>query len=259
MRSEDIALFLNSLSGPTLHPDGSRAAVSVTRPDFATDSYVGQLWEVPLDDGGAPRRLTRGFRDSAPAYSPDGSVLAFLRAAAPGERPQLMVVDSRGGEPVAVTEQKLGVSAFVWAPDSRRLVFAARVPAEGRYGTVDGVGPGAEDARLVTGYKYRMNGAGYTGDKRTHLFMVDAPDLQAEPAVAPVGRARKATEDAGAKFSAVAAARQLTGADADHGVRPSARTAGRCTSPLPCTTAPTRICGATSMPWTSRPPKPRRG
>ena len=215
MRSEDIALF-NSLSGPTLHPDGSRAAVSVTRPDFATDSYVGQLWEVPLDDGGAPRRLTRGFRDSAPAYSPDGSGLAFLRAAAPGERPQLMVVDSRGGEPVAVTEQKLGVSAFVWAPDSRRLVFAARVPAEGRYGTVDGVGPGAEDARLVTGYKYRMNGAGYTGDKRTHLFMVDAPDLQAEPAVAPVGRARKATEDAGAKFSAVAAARQLTGADADH-------------------------------------------
>ena len=215
MRSEDIALF-NSLSGPTLHPDGSRAAVSVTHPDFASDSYVGQLWEVPLDDGGASRRLTRGFRDSAPAYSPDGGALAFLRAAAPGERPQLMVVDSRGGEPVAVTEQKLGVSAFVWAPDSRRLVFAARVPAEGRYGTVDGVGPGAEDARLVTGYKYRMNGAGYTGDKRTHLFMVDAPDLQAEPAVAPVGRARKSTEDAGAEFSALAPARQLTSADADH-------------------------------------------
>jgi dipeptidyl aminopeptidase/acylaminoacyl peptidase len=217
VRSEDIAL-LNSASAPTVHPDGGRAAVSATHPDFASDSYVGQLWEVPLDDGGgAPRRLTRGFRDTAPAYSPDGHCLAFLRAAGPGERAQLMVVGSRGGEPVAVTDEKLGVSSFVWSPDSRRLVFVARVPADGRYGTMDGVGPGAEDARLVTGYKYRLNGIGYTGDKRAQLFAVDAPDVQAEPPVAPVGRAaRRADRDGDAAFSPVPEARRLTFADADH-------------------------------------------
>ncbi|MBT1001758.1 S9 family peptidase [Paenarthrobacter sp. DKR-5] len=211
MKAEHLPL-LKSVSAPALHPDGSRVVVAVTRPDFAADSYVGQLWEVPLEEG-SPRRLTRGFRDTAPRFSPDGSMLAFLRAEA-GGRPQLHVADARGGEPFALTDQKLGVSEFDWSPDSTQLVFGSRVPEEGRYGTVDGVAPGAEDPRRITGFKYRMNGAGYLTDKRAQLFVVDVPDLDHEPPVPPAGRAKK---DAGeTPFSAVPQARQLTKADADH-------------------------------------------
>src|SRR6478735_6052175 len=75
VKSEHLPL-LHSVSAPAVHPDGSRAVVSVIRPDFDADAYVGQLWTVPLggeatdqdpmDPGQRPRRLTRGFRDTAP-------------------------------------------------------------------------------------------------------------------------------------------------------------------------------------------------
>src|SRR5690554_4230946 len=141
MKPSDICL-LKSVSKPTLAPDGSRAVVAVTRPDLAADSYVGQLWSVDLN-GGSPRRITRGFRDSAPAFSPDGSLIAFLRAGQK-DAPQLHVMSSTGGEPLKVTDQKLGVSAFEWSPDGSRIAFLSRVPEEGRYGTVDELGSGAE-------------------------------------------------------------------------------------------------------------------
>ncbi|MDQ0028228.1 S9 family peptidase [Arthrobacter bambusae] len=212
MKAEQLPL-LNSVSAPAGHPDGTRAVVSVTRPDFDADAYLGQLWSVPFDQAMRPRRITRGFRDTAPAFSPDGSVLAFLRATPEG-KPQLHVVEADGGEPQAKTEQKLGVSEFSWAPDSRRIVFSSRVPEDGRYGTVDGVGAGSEDPRLITDNQYRLNGLGYTADKPAQLFVVDIPELGAEPPVVPVGRAAKA---GGADAAAlVPQAVQLTFGAADH-------------------------------------------
>lgn len=194
MKPEDLPL-LKSVSAPAAHPDGTRAVVSVIRPDFDADSYVGQLWTVPLDPEKLPRRLTRGFRDTAPAFSPDGLVLAFLRATADG-KPQLHVVEAAGGEPQVLTNARLGVSSFAWSPDSHSIVFGARTPDDGRYGTLDGVSAGAEDARLITDYKYRMNGVGYTADKPVQLYIVDVPELDEEPRVAPAGRALKACKAA---------------------------------------------------------------
>jgi len=84
LRADELEL-LHTLSPPTLHPDGDRAVVAVIRPDVAGNDYVGQLWSVPIA-GGAPTRLTRGHRDTAPRHSPDGQLLAFCgpaRTAAP--------------------------------------------------------------------------------------------------------------------------------------------------------------------------------
>lgn len=221
MKSEHLPL-LNSVSAPAVHPDGTRAVVSVTRPDFDADSYVGQLWTVPLDPHGPdqrPRRLTRGFRDTAPEFSPDGRALAFLRSAA-GGKPQLHVVEADGGEPQSLTAAPLGVGSFAWSPDSARIVFTSRTPAEGRYGSIEGVGAGSEDARLITDFQYRMNGLGYTADKPLQLFVLDVPALDAEPKVAPAGRAAKALGAAADPKAAAAAmlpaATQLTTGPADH-------------------------------------------
>jgi dipeptidyl aminopeptidase/acylaminoacyl peptidase len=166
---------------PSIHPTDDVAVVSVTRPDLGADAYVGQLWIVPLD-GGAPRRLTRGLRDSAPRYSPDGSVIAFLRSS-PGAPAQLHVVASTGGEPIPVTAEKLGVSAFAWSPDASSLAYTTRVPEQGRYGTVPEISADAEAPRRFTTRTYRANGVGYTTDRRSSLFVVDVPDLDAEPVV----------------------------------------------------------------------------
>ena len=215
--------LLKSVSAPAVHPDGSRAVVSVIRPDFDADTYVGQLWTVPLDPEKLPRRLTRGFRDTAPAFSPDGLVLAFLRAT-PDGKPQLHVVEAAGGEPQVLTNAKLGVSSFAWSPDSHSIVFGARTPDDGRYGTLDGVSAGAEDARLITDYQYRMNGVGYTADKPLQLYIVDVPELDDEPRVAPAGRALGAHKLTALKADAKSAAAETdTDTLAAEALLPSAR------------------------------------
>lgn len=94
MRPEHLDL-LAMCATPTLHPDGNLAIVSVVRPALDSNEYVGGLWSVPLDESGPPRRLTRGHRDTAPAISRDGRLVAFLRAEKKG-KPQLYVVEVGG-------------------------------------------------------------------------------------------------------------------------------------------------------------------
>lgn len=220
MKPENLSL-LKSVGQPTVHPDGTRCVVSVTRPDFDADAYVGQLWSVPTAPGALPRRITRGFRDTAPSFSPDGQVLAFLRASVDGPH-QLYLVQAAGGEPQAVTDRLLGVTGFAWAPDSHRMVFSSPEPDDGRYGTVDDVPPGREDARLITDLNYRGNGAGYTHDKSAQLFLLEVPDLGAEPRPPRRGRARvlhssgAGTQANGSESSHVPAAVQLTSQPVDH-------------------------------------------
>ena len=212
MRPEHLPL-LTTVGAPTVAPDGSFALVATSRPSFEADSYVGQLWRVPLD-GGRPVRQTRGFADSSPRISPDGRLVAFLRRE-PGGRAQLHVAPASGGEAAQVTDQKTGVGAFCWSPDSTRLAFTSRVPADGRYGTLEGVDAAQEDPRHFTGYKIQSNGLGWSTDRPAQLFVVDAPDPHAEPSAKPIGRAaRDADPDAPAWN--VPAARQLT--DGPHDV-----------------------------------------
>lgn len=174
-----------------------------------------------MDPQKLPRRITRGFRDTAPAFSPDGLVLAFLRVAGPSAKAQLFVVEAEGGEPQPLTDRLLGVESFAWSPDSRRIIFSSREPAEGRYGSVEGIGREAEDPRLVTVYQYRMNGLGYTRDKPTQLFVVDVPELGEEPRFAPRGRTKWAQSSPAAgvaapPFDPLPRALQLTTLAADH-------------------------------------------
>ncbi|MDR1386772.1 MAG: S9 family peptidase [Propionibacteriaceae bacterium] len=213
MRSDQLDRLF-TLSRPDLHPDGW-AVLSATRPDFAADAYVGQLWRVPLD-GGAPRRITRGFHDTDPQVSPDGRWIAFRRQA-PDQPAQLAVVAADGGEPAVFTDRQLGVKEFAWLGDSRRLVFTSPVPEPGRYGTLEGVDAAAEDPRHITNFQFQLNGDGFLNDKRTHVFLVEAPDPAAEPPVQPVGRAAQdlPPQRRGKAFG-LPATTQLTSGDADH-------------------------------------------
>ncbi|MGO4593781.1 prolyl oligopeptidase family serine peptidase [Leifsonia sp. 2TAF2] len=211
MKAADLGL-LTSVSTPTVHPGGGRAVVSVTHPSLDADATVGQLWSIPLTGHAAPKLVTRGFRDTAPRFSPDGRLLAFLRSE-PKRPPQLYVVDAAGGEPVAVTDRTLGVSEFDWSPDGRTLAFVSREPEQGRYGTVEGIDPSGEPARRIDTLKYQANGLGYTIDRQAHVFTVPVPDVWAEPIPAPVPLPDGSTGAA----PTVAEPRQLTDGPWDDG------------------------------------------
>lgn len=186
MRAVDIEKLL-SVGRPRIAPDGSFAVFATSRPDLSANRAVGQLWRVDLPSG-SPRRLTRGSADSAPVLSPDGSVIAFLRAGGGGtgkDKPQVHVVASVGGEPVQVTDAPLGVDGFDWSADGRALAFTARVPERGRYGTVEGLDAAAEPPRLITGIRWHANGLGYLSDRPAQLFLVPAPEVSGEPFYEP--------------------------------------------------------------------------
>jgi dipeptidyl aminopeptidase/acylaminoacyl peptidase len=174
MRPTDLSL-LRVPGVPAVSPDGRTAVVAVSRLDLDTDEYRSQLWTVPTDGSAPARQLTHGHQDSAPAFSPDGRWIAFL-SAEPKGRPQLHLMAAAGGAPWQVTDHHLGAGAPVWSPDSRRLAYTARVPEEGRYGTDEDVTPAAEAPRLITTLKYRLDGVGFTNDRRSHVFVVDLPE-----------------------------------------------------------------------------------
>lgn len=212
MKANDLPL-LTSVSRPTVHPDGTRAVFATSSPNLDADAYVGQLWVVPTDGSTAPRRVTRGFNDSSPRYSPDGTRIGFLRS--DGENPaQVYLIDSDGGEAAQITDAKLGVGSFRWSPDGRRLAFTTRVAEDGRYGTVTDLGPAAEPPRHILTRKYQSNGLGYTNDRRSHIFLVDVPDTAAEPVYR---RAPSAADPKPEPHPVVPEARQVTTGDYDDG------------------------------------------
>lgn len=204
MRATDIEELI-SVGRPTIAPDGSFAVFATSRPDLRADRAVGQLWRVELP-AGIPRRLTRGVADTGPQLSPDGEVVAFLRADHK-RRPQVHVVAAAGGEPVQVTDAPLGVGEFAWSDDAALIAFTARVPEPGRYGTVEGLDAAAEAPRRVTGIRWHANGLGYLADRPSQLFVVDVPATDLEPRYEP---APSVAGDAGAAQVTASPARQLT-------------------------------------------------
>lgn len=189
VRPEDLQLLTTP---DTLSLRGDLLLVNLARPDLTANAYRGALHRLPLDgsgtDGSGEVRWTWGDRDFAPQISPDGRLVAFLRSAGTGKQaaPQLYVARADGGEPHRITDLPLGAGVPVWAPDSRRIAFTARVPEAGRYGTTavegeDAPTPDAEAPRRITRLDYRLDDIGFLGDRQVRLFVVDALETDAKP------------------------------------------------------------------------------
>jgi dipeptidyl aminopeptidase/acylaminoacyl peptidase len=137
-------------------------------------AYVSHLWSVPWA-GGRSRRLTIGrVRDTAPAISPDGGAVAFVRGpVAPKEgESQLWILPLRpGARPWRQTRQKHGAGTPRWSPDGKRLAFLGQA-GEHRFVVGQERPKRSPLARRLTRTDFRDDESGHLS-RRSHLWAVE--------------------------------------------------------------------------------------
>ena len=165
--------------------------------DRASDTYVSSIWVVPAD-GGTPRALTMGRRDTTPRWSPDGRRLGFVRVVEGEGRPtpQVYALPLEGGEPRPLTSLPDGVTTFEWAPDGGRLVVGSNVRAAGTPAPEPGR-PRASDARVVARARFRADGSGFVeAARRSRVFLVTLREPGTPGVSKPLGQRRLSDQDA---------------------------------------------------------------
>ncbi|MBS1226483.1 MAG: periplasmic component of the Tol biopolymer transport system like protein, partial [Candidatus Aminicenantes bacterium] len=172
------------------HPSLSRTQIV-----FA---YAGDLW-LTGRDGGPAARLTTGVGiESDPAFSPDGSLVAF--SGQYDGNTDVYVVAAAGGVPRRLTHHPQPDAVVGWTPDGKRVLFSsARTNANGipMLFTVDIDGGMPEALPLPTGVSgtYSADGSRlayvptqlwqaawkrYQGGQTTPIWIVSLSDLAVE-------------------------------------------------------------------------------
>jgi len=120
----EVLWSIPRVGAPVPSPDGTWLVVPVTEFSVEKNKGATQLWRVPTN-GDAPRPLTAQSRTAGdPAFSPDGSQLAFVAKDADDEKAvaQLYIMPTDGGEAACQTDLPLGAFDPTWLPDGSGLI-----------------------------------------------------------------------------------------------------------------------------------------
>jgi dipeptidyl aminopeptidase/acylaminoacyl peptidase len=182
------------IADPEISPDGRQIVFVRVTVSKDREGYDTALWIVPTDGSEPARPFTAGPRDTAPRWSPDGSRLAFVRAAEKDGKTQpgqLYLLSMVGGEPRALTDLPKGAESPAWSPDGRTIAFASttndrdlakqKAKKEGAKRVEGAEEEHESDVRVITKALYRMNGSGYLDPAHpSHLWTLEVPAGAAE-------------------------------------------------------------------------------
>lgn len=166
-------LQIKTADNVVLNPAGTGAVFSLRSIKPAAEKegdyeYADQLWMADLSGKSAPAQLTGRNNDAQPAWSPDGTQLAFVRTG-DNNKPQVFLLPMRGGEARQLTTFRYGATSPVWSPDGKEVMFTASVPLEDLL-TDSLLNPGKE---LPT---WSIEKPGYTNEVLTPLKVQPNPD-----------------------------------------------------------------------------------
>jgi dipeptidyl aminopeptidase/acylaminoacyl peptidase len=113
------------------NPDGTAVAFSVRAGAGEAWSTNFDIYTVATDGGGPPKNLTADNQasDAQPAFSPDGSQLAYIAMDRPGfeaDRFHLVLLNLQSGVKRALTQNwDRSISSFAWSKDGKTLFATA--------------------------------------------------------------------------------------------------------------------------------------
>lgn len=123
-------LKLKTMGQVDVSPDGRKAVfvlVSMGEDGKGGYQYFQHLWLAKLGESSELAQLTFGERsDHTPVWSPDGTRIAFVRAA--DKMPQIWILSLHGGEAFRVTSAEFGAVQPQWSPDGRKILYSSGIP-----------------------------------------------------------------------------------------------------------------------------------
>jgi dipeptidyl aminopeptidase/acylaminoacyl peptidase len=126
---DDFDRFSN-ISDVQISADGAWVAYVVGTVDRAADEQRSAIWTVSWD-GTKQVPVTASLKQAhAPRWSPDGRYLAFIGSATDSDASQIVLLDRQSGQMRTLTDVTGEIGAFIWSPDSKRLVFVMVTGAE---------------------------------------------------------------------------------------------------------------------------------
>ena len=180
----DELISLKRAGAPAISPDGRLVAYTVREPNWDDNNYHTEIWLADAVTGDT-RPLTNNPKKSSasPAWSPDGSTLAF--ATDRDDKRQIYLINPRGGEARKATSFEEGVGSFAWAPDGKSFAITSTEPKtdadkdrEKKYGEFDVYGEGyrmthlwvydlaSNKARRLTGGAFTVGSFNWSPDGR---------------------------------------------------------------------------------------------
>jgi dipeptidyl aminopeptidase/acylaminoacyl peptidase len=125
----DQILSLKRAGSPEISPDGRSVAYTVRETNWDENAYETEIWLADTTSVGnaAGRQLTNARKSSqSPAWSPDGSKLAFISDRS--DKRQIYLINPLAGEAEALTSLEDGITDFEWSPDGRTIAYTATEP-----------------------------------------------------------------------------------------------------------------------------------
>lgn len=167
---------LEWVSAPQVSPDGSRIVYVRNGFDIMADRASGRLWLINSDGSGNVPLTGRDVGESNPAWSPDGTRIAFTSTTDAGT--EIFVYWVADGKLARLTQLDRSPRSLRWSPDGRYIAFSKLVPEEPVVLVKPPPQPEGADwpapARVTTRLKYESDGEGYIEPGSRQWFVVPA-------------------------------------------------------------------------------------